>query len=133
LTGRHVSWSCDQLLLPFTGDVFDLREQCVGWVSPEEPRVEPEVLKLCTADWARDLPPLHPTPQSRVMGDGIRAMPHCARTTDLRGLPYRYQSTVHSSTARLRHVPQHLLGATQSFGKLGPITAGQFQVEVSDR
>jgi hypothetical protein len=59
-------------------------------------------------------------------------MPHCAGTTDLRGLPDRQQSTAHSSTARLRHVPQHLRGPTQSFGKLGPITAGQFQVKVSD-
>lgn len=59
-------------------------------------------------------------------------MSYCAGTADLRGLPDRHQSTAHSSTARLRHVPQHLRRATQGFGKLGHIAAGQFQIKVSD-
>jgi hypothetical protein len=118
-------------LLAVTRSPFDPHQQCVRRISPEKSRIEPEVFERCATDRARDPPALHPTPQPRAAGDRICSMPKCARTTDLRGLPDRHQSTAHSSTTPLRHAAHQVRRAAQNFGKPRPVAARQFEVEVT--
>jgi len=98
--------------LTVTSSALDPHQQRVGWVSPEQSLIEPEVLKRCAADRARDPPALHPAPQPRATSKGVCGMPICAGSANLRNLPDPHQSAAHSSMARLHHIAHETGRAT---------------------
>jgi hypothetical protein len=120
-------------LLTVTCGLFDLHQQSVRRISPEETRIEPEVFERRAANRARDPPPLHPIPQPRAAGGRICVMANCTGATDLLELPERHQSTAQSSIARPHHVACQVRRAAQHFGKPRPVPARQFQIEVTNR
>jgi len=71
----------DQLAL--AGTAVDPRQQGVGRVSPEEPRIGPEVFERGAADGTGNPPALHPAPQPRAVGKHIRGMAMRAGPADL--------------------------------------------------
>ena len=112
---------------------FDLHQQSIRRVSPEKPRIEPEVFECGAADRAGEPPTLHPTAQPRPTGKHVRCVPMRAGSADLWRLPDRHQAAAHSAAARLCHVADQMRRAAQNIGKHGRVAARQAQVDVAHR